>query len=147
MRWNGYASSSRIRSPRKVRSGEDVAVNLRHAERVFVEVEELLLVGDVDDPPVEAVAPAVVLAREEATVSARLFLRVLLPYDLVAAVGTDVVERVDLAFEVARHDDRGQSPGQLAGEVGARTRQPLDAADVEPRSPEHGLALRGEELG
>ena len=141
IRWNGYASSSRIRSPRNVaqrhriarqvhedEAREHLAVHLRHAQRLLVEVEELLLVGDVRDAPVEAVAPAVVLARELAAAAARLLAGVLLPHDLVAAVGADVVERVHVAVEAAGDDDRREPPGQLAGEVGARPAEPLGAA-------------------
>ena len=146
-------------SPRKVRSGTgsvgeidedeagpDLAVHRRHPQLALVEVEELILIGDVVDHAVQPVSPAVVLAGEGAAAARRLLCRVLLPDHLVAAVGAHIVERVHVVVEVAGDHDRRQLAGQLAGEVRPLAWQPFDPPDAQPVSLEHGLALGGEEL-
>ena len=126
--------------------GEHVAVHLRHPQGALVEVEELLFLGDVGDAPIEPVAPPVILARELAARAAGLLLRVLLPNDLVAAMGAHVVERVHGAVEIACDDDRRQSARQVAGEVRPRSRQSFRAADAQPCPLEHRFSLGLEEL-
>src|SRR5206468_6576450 len=85
----------------RVEVDEDEAfprVNLHRSkpELALVEVEELVFLLDECARAVEAVAPAVVLAGELTRRTAGLFLRKVLPHELVAAMPADVVKRAHL---------------------------------------------------
>ena len=67
-------------------------MNRHQAVRIFVDVEELVLLLDEREFAVDAVAPAVVLAHELAAEPLRLLPRVIAPHEPVAAMTAGVVE-------------------------------------------------------
>ena len=125
---------------------EHVAVHGNQAVLGLVEVEELSLLLREGAGAVEPVAPPVVLAGELAGRSPRLLVRVVLPYELVAAVPAHVVERA-YVVAVADHDDRGVRGGDVLGEEAPGAGKLLEAPDLKPRPPEDRVALQLVELG
>jgi hypothetical protein len=66
----------------------------------------------------------------------------LVPYDLVAAMGTDVVEAANDAIATVHEKDR--TTRDVAGEIVAPVGNLLDATDAQPDSPKDALLLEPE---
>src|SRR5262249_44257253 len=113
----------------------------------LVDPEKLALLKDEGEAPVELVRPAMVLAGELPAGSIDLLGRVIGPYELVAAVATDVVEGTDLVVHAPDDDQRGTRDREILREEAALSPELLDASDVQPSQLEDGRALELIELG
>ena len=108
----------------------------REPEPLPRDLVEVVLVEDAAELALEVVRPPVKAAAEVAAALAAL-----LPYELVAPVGADVVERADDAIRAVDDEHRCPTDGDLPDEVRAGRGHVVDAADVQPYAAEDVLTL------
>ena len=109
--------------------------NRAQCEVVFVEIEEIGLIGDAHQAAVVVVHPAVEFA------DVVLPTATLIPHQLVASMSADIVEGAYVAAVVAGHQEVGVTNLDMAVAEIARLRNVVRVTDLQPAFTKYSVAF------
>ena len=95
-------------------------------EPVFFEIAKTLFIRNESQAAVETIAPAVKFTRKVLTRP------LLIPDDLIAPVGTHIMERMQGSVPAARQDNRRITDGQVFDKIVPRPRKLFNTTHIEP---------------